>query len=149
MTYDSDSESEDNEINCHYIRENKTETHIFSYSKPSILLDNLLIKIQAKCEVTLNDWVIEYPKENPRVRITFMKVQRKHSKMVCCEFLRVSGSYQDFLQEFEKCKNFISDDIDADTEDSDKEYNPLDSDSESEDQEMMYYDVEEVKHSQL
>ncbi len=146
MTYDSDSESEDNEINWHYIRENKTETHIFSYSKPSILLDKLLIEIQTKCEVTLNDWVIEYPKENPRVRITFMKVQRKHSKMVCIEFLRVSGSYQDFLQEFEKCKKFISDDIDADTEDSDKEYNPQDFDSEFEDQEIMSYDVEEVKH---
>jgi hypothetical protein len=87
MTYDSDSESEDNEINCHYISENKTETpHIFSYSKPSVLLDNLLIKIQTKCEVTLNDWVIEYPREDPRVSITFMKVQRKHSKMVCIKF---------------------------------------------------------------
>jgi hypothetical protein len=96
--------------------------------------------------VTLNDWVIEYPRENPRVRITFMKVQRKHSKMVYIEFYNISSSYQDFLQEFEKCKNCISDDIDADTEDSDKEYNPQDYDSESKDQKMMSNDVEEVKH---
>ena len=45
-------------------------------------------------------------------------------------------------------KNCIDDDIDADTEDSDKEYNPKDSvDPISEDQEMKSSDdVEEVKH---
>ena len=78
MTYDSDSESEDDEINCNYIREYRTETHIFSYSKPSDLLDKLLIKIQTKYDVTLSSWVIEYPRELPRVRIAFLKVKRKH-----------------------------------------------------------------------
>jgi len=98
--------------------------------------------------VTLSSWVIEYPRELPRVRIAFLKVRRKYSKMVCIEFSRITGTQQDFLQEFKELKNCIDDDIDADTEDSDKEYNPKNSvDPFSEDQEMKSSDdVEEVKH---
>ena len=61
--------------------------------------------------------------------------------MVCIEFSSITGTQQDFLLEFKELKNCIDDDIDADTEDSDKEY-PI-----REDQEMKSSDdVEEVKH---
>ena len=61
--------------------------------------------------------------------------------MVCIEFSSIKGTQQDFLLEFKELKNCIDDDIDADTEDSDKEY-PI-----REDQEMKSSDdVEEVKH---
>ena len=70
--------------------------------------------------------------------------------MVCIEFSSITGTQQDFLLEFKELKNCIDDDIDADTEDSDKEYNinPKDSvDPIREDQEMKSSDdVEEVKH---
>ena len=68
--------------------------------------------------------------------------------MVCIEFSSIKGTQQDFLLEFKELKNCIDDDIDADTEDSDKEYNPQDSvDPICEDQEMKSSDdVEEVKH---
>jgi hypothetical protein len=151
MISDSDSESdEENEINECYIRENRTETHIFSYSKPSDLLDKLLIEIQMKGDnVLLKNWEIEYPQEFPRVRITFMKVKRKYSKMICIKFSRITGSYQDFLQEFKKCKDCISHDIDADTEDSEEYFNPLDSNVPiCEDQEMKSSDVEKAKQFQ-
>jgi hypothetical protein len=68
--------------------------------------------------------------------------------MVCIAVSRITGTLQDFLLEFKELKNCIDDDIDADTEDSDKEYNPKNSvDPFSEDQEMKSSDdVEEVKH---
>ena len=68
--------------------------------------------------------------------------------MVCIEFSSITGTQQDFLLEFKELKNCIDDDIDADTEDSDEEYNPQDSDDQiCEDQEMKSSDdVEEVKH---
>ena len=68
--------------------------------------------------------------------------------MVCIEFSRLTGTQQDFLLEFKELKNCIDDDIDADTEDSDKEYNPQDSvDPICEDQKIKSSDyVEEVKY---
>ncbi len=67
--------------------------------------------------------------------------------MVCIQFSRITGTQQDFLQELKQLKNCIDDDIDADTEDSDKEYNPKDyADPICGDQEMNASDVEEVKH---
>ena len=69
--------------------------------------------------------------------------------MVCIEFSRITGTQQDFLQEFKELKNCIDDDIDADTEDSDKEYNPDSVDQSGQDQEMKSSDdLEEVKHQQ-
>lgn len=64
--------------------------------------------------------------------------------MVCIEFSRINGSQQDFLQQFKNLKDCIDDDIDADTEDSDKEENQIR--NFEEDQEMKYSDDEEVKH---
>ena len=78
-----------------------------------------------------------------------MKVKRKYSKMICIKFSRITGSCQDFLQQFKKLKDCISDDIDADTEDSDEYFNPLDYFCPiCEDQEIKSSDVEEAKQFQ-
>jgi hypothetical protein len=69
----------------------RTSTTLFTHSKPSAVKDKLLILIQAKEEISngvkktidvnLNSWVVEFPKESPKVKIEFMRVKDK--KMVC------------------------------------------------------------------
>ena len=95
-------------------------------------------------EVRLNNWTIEYPEVRPIVKITFMKVKRDHTRMVSIEFSRIDCSEQDFLQQFKNLKDCIDEDIDADTEDSDKEENQIRKFEEN--QEMNISDEEEVKH---
>ena len=50
---------------------------LFSYSKPSEIRDKILTQLQLTHEVTLDSWVIQFPKESPKVRIKFMRVADK------------------------------------------------------------------------
>jgi hypothetical protein len=62
-------------VTVEYTEDMRTYTTLFTYSKPSVVLDKLLVFIQRTkkslngeeetIDVGLNDWVIEYPKKNP------------------------------------------------------------------------------------
>jgi hypothetical protein len=69
--------------------------------------------------VTLNGWVVEFPKEKPQVRVKFMRVVG--TKMVCIEFSRISGDYLFFLNWYKYLSSCIEKDVDADPEDSENE----------------------------
>ena len=57
----------------------RTYTTLFTYSKPGDVLDKLLIFIQSPKEISngkketidveLKGWVVEFPKESPKVKI--------------------------------------------------------------------------------
>ena len=92
---------------------------LFSYSKPSKIRDKILTQLQLTYEVKLDSWVIEFPKESPKVRIQFTRVADK--KMVCIEFSRISGDYLFFLNWYNDLSACIEENVDADPEDSDNE----------------------------
>ncbi len=56
-------------MTAEYTEDMRTYTTIFTYSKPSDVLDKLLIEIQLTEEINFDNWVIEFPKENPKVMI--------------------------------------------------------------------------------